>query len=298
MFVEPKILVYNRIPKCASSTIRAVLNEVESLYQNSVHFDTAKNYYFEDYDRDTDAKKRMHKMLEKKIKMTPKDKVLVIGGHWFQHKIPKFDERRVEYMQMTRDCEDRAKSNLLFILQTSSYALKAAKANNTDAYLSDALNTTIVHGNIGDCLNSLACLQNSKFWRHPSDGFMSKFFCGWKCVHENDEDLATGAFNYMSDPLEFSAVGVLEYMTETLEMLECSYPTAFRGASERYAKNKTHKLPGLPANTTSAMSIFQDHTCRDIDAPLYEKTKKLFLRRYAEMKKDPSACCRTRKESR
>lgn len=195
---------------------------------------------------------------------------------------------------MVRECEDRARSNLLFILTTCSHAVQSRKRGEYDLYLSALLNTDIVDGEFQQCLESESCLKHSKFWNHGRDGFMSNFFCGDICRKEQGGDVLQGALKYMSNPdVGFTVAGVTEYMAESLAMFECAYPTAFKGTEQRYREHETHSLVGQARNVTSAMRTFMHHSCANIDTPMYEKTVKVFTERYAYMVENRDTCCRS-----
>lgn len=290
---EPALIVYNRIPKCGSSTIQAF---VDASVRNSDGRITAwhagRDYWYRSFDTDDGARKRLYKVIRKLFMKFPNG-TLVVDGHWNWHTV-KQRSRKVGYMQMVRECEDRAQSSLTYSLFDSENARLAKSNGDWDRYLSKILKSNITHGKFQVCLKSAECLKKSTLRHQIHDGFMAKFFCAQNCMAQVGQSLLNGAIDRVAQPrIGYDVVGVLELMKESLEMYQCAFPSIFDDAGQHYASDPLHaRVSKKPKQLPDALEEFEADACHPTDAALYEATKTIFLDRYEYMKQNWGKCCR------
>lgn len=299
---EPQILVYNRIPKCGSSTVQRAVNIIEShSFGRLSYVAFNSSYWGHNYDEDDVAQAHLYEKLQADIMSTP-NTTMVIDGHWPWHTIPQFDERKVGYFQMTRKCEDRALSSIKYSLFSSREARVAKQFKYSEKYLSKVLNTNLTDAqeSVDACLNSKECLENSMLMQPNNPysvvgGLMAKYHCGAKCVAEHEGSILKGSLNKVANPAHgYTIVGLMENMQDSFRLFQCAFPTAFRAAEKLYRTNAHlfHVRPSVEHNVTLAMDMLIHGACTSIDAPLYDETKRIFDKRMAYINKYPHRCCR------
>lgn len=295
---EPKLLIYNRIPKCGSSTIQQLLKDAHD--DAVVSFATHEQLWGKDYDQDTPARGELYAAMQAHLTSTSVNITTIMDGHWPWHTFSPVHDRRVEYFQMVRSCEDRARSFILYSLFSSKAATEAKLQNKTDDYLGKLLNCTITNGEIDQCFRSEECMRNSLFMQtgskyHLHDGLMAKYFCGQNCIEQHNRSLYDGAYQTMVNPLHgFTVVGLMEHMHKSLSMLECAFPTAFKHAAARYARDKIkyHIRRSMRHPATAPVNNLARQACFPIDSKLIAQTETIFWRRYNYMTRHRTNCCR------
>jgi hypothetical protein len=85
----------------------------------------------------------------------------------------------------------------------------------------------------------------------------------------------------------FDVLGLTEHMLETLEMLECAFPRAFSGATERYRAQPVHNKSGIArsnaAQPSARTAALLQNYCADEQA-LYDEAKWAFWARHEALK--------------
>jgi hypothetical protein len=271
---EPQLLVYNRIPRSASTFTSEMMDDNKMLNERLHTWHADESFWYKEYDTDKPARNRLYSTIKDQLRKVKTMDMLVVDGHWHFHSFSpdELDVSSIEYFQMIRDCRKQAKSWIV---------AKLNEVNATD-----------------DCRTSFSCL-NSVLKSDLHYGMTTRYFCGADCIKKSGS-LWEGASNNVYDLTHgITLVGVVEYLSETIEMLECAYPTAFR--TDKSEENKT-KLSSSSSSTSvasptaplSAIETMADKMCHEIDEPFYQVVKDLFWKRYLEMKANKEKCCRRR----
>lgn len=286
-------MIYNRIPKCGSTTIQEYIDKTVKVSKGKVgHWSADREFWYKEYDLDVEMRKKMYAQVKRYKDRVGDSGTLVVDGHWWWHKMEKrFKKSSIGYFQMVRECEDRVGSAITYALFNSLAAREANSKHRKNDYLSYALNTTVVGGDVRPCLNSLDCLNNSVISRQMYDGFMAKFFCGKNCEKENT--LLDGALSRIHNAENgYDAIGVMEYMQDSLLMFQCAFPTVFHNSASSYGRRPIRDRVSKKVKEPDALTQFEHNACHPTDSTLYDETKRIFLERTQFIKQNWGMCCR------
>lgn len=327
---EPKVLIYNRMPKCGSSSVNSLFEQVKIKNKFTKFSSNQKSWYidFED-EKNRDLTKQFQKFTKHllahdgKLQGNPSNEMLkpvLLEGHWNQHTFNQgFFGANVslEYIQLIRGCNTRRRSAMFYFLFESDSANKA-KGNGTEAYdrykrayLDITDNSTTAE----TCIRDYDCLNRSSTLKTMTE---LQYLCGMKCTaeaqarsnaHEEDNrgmKTMIGQYEYegalwnIFDPKAFAMVGLTEYFIETLEMLECMYPSFFDGIVSLYQNKKEHlkKNARTKLESSPALEAVLNETCAEsgnLYTRLHRKATEAFLGRYEYMKSNKDTCCRSKR---
>jgi hypothetical protein len=204
----------------------------------------------------------------------------------------------MEYMQVFRKCSSRIVSSFYYNLFHSLEARRAKERNKFSNFLSVQLG--VPYEKVSECLLDEECVKNSKRYKRYSDGanIMVEYTGGVNPKHylkNSNNQFSTAVHNLF---IEYTTFGIAEKLAEYIEMLECVYPTIFKGAVKLYTKNKVTEN-AHPVNNATQKEVFlrvAEKTCQQLggDMKLYnEHVLPTFDLRYQYMKQHKDICCRT-----
>ena len=140
-------------------------------------------------------------------------------------KVNPTTKREGEFMQLIRKCADRSISEFYYTHFDSMAANSARKQKRFKEYEIGLFNQS----NISWCRQNDECLMSSPLFKKVGQNRIGQYMSSYGCV-TNDCLLKEVRANMIPAIGHYIAVGAIEYMEEYLQMLECVYPTAFRGA--------------------------------------------------------------------
>jgi hypothetical protein len=224
--VEPKVLFYNRLAKCGSTTMFHLLRLLARRNDFQYMF-PGPGFYF-DLDDPNHEKSREQFIQLVNGQSVENDMTVVIGHFWqadFANDTIEFD---YEYIQLVRECRSRRRSAFLYTLHNYLEAEKALKANESSSFLQHNFNIT---ADPERCMHDIECLRNKTALTSTLPYELS-YVCGPKCNEGYEEPYKS--LLRVREPNKLTVLGVLENMTAYLEMLECAYPTFLRNISDIY----------------------------------------------------------------
>lgn len=304
---EPDILLYNRLSKCGSTTMKMLFDKMSE--DNGVISFAVPKDYWHNLDEDTNMRKSLINEINRTIKKSKGAKVIA-DGHWFQTRFDSavdFEGKTFENIQLLRECKSRRHSKFLYgLLDNHESKVRNEKGGKAavDRYREDYLKSKVP---LEECLKSYDCLKGSTKFNHNDTEII--FLCGSQCLADFKKgitptkkltapvyDVNIAADLNAHNPEVFSVIGVLDYLGEYIEMLECAYPDMLRGIFTSYKRDQTHGKTGSAAEVyTDAMKKILIEACDpnwNGFVPLFDKIKDSMLRRYLYMKKYKSKCCR------
>ena len=287
---EPDIILYNRLAKCGSTTMKMLFSTLASK-NNFVSHSVNKIYW---QDLDLDKKLRTKFLTEINDIMSSNDK-LVVDGHWFHTQFSNNELKGItfENIQLLRECKSRKHSKFFYGLFDSSEAVQAKNLGEKayEKFKHEYIRSDV---SVNACLKDYDCIKGSrKFDRADLE---IRALCGSTCKDMNLGDDVTGAYINTHDPHSFAVIGSLEKIPEFLEMLECAYPTILENIKDLYLKEQTHGMEGSHNSVYSpAMTKILNEAC-DPEfngyVNLYDNLIKLFDDRYKYMLENSNICCR------
>ena len=295
---EPDILLYNRLSKCGSTTMKMLFDKMAE-DNNVVSFAVPKDYWH-NLDEDTVMRKSLIKEIMGHVKKA-KGNPVIADGHWFQTRFDSqvdFEGKAFENIQLLRECKSRRHSKFLYgLLDNHENKVRNEKGGKSavNKYREEYLSSKMP---LEECLKDYACLKGTrKFDKNDTEII---FLCGSACEAKFKAsgvyDVNIGADLNAHNPDIFSVIGVLDYLGEYIEMLECAYPDMLKGIFVAYKRDQTHGKTGSAHEVyTEAMDKILKEACDpgfNGFVPLFEKIKDSMLHRYLYMKKNKSKCCR------
>ena len=212
---------------------------------------------------------------------------------------------------MIRDCVSRQRSAFFFRLYDISGAALAQKKNESSSYERHVLKLKESES-VSECLRSESCLRR-KIQTEEKTNYISTYMadCGshggcrkLKKASLKKESLMD-AESQISSVLNhikaysnvYKTFGLIEYLSEYLEMLECVYPS-MRGivhALSRSVSDHIHSQTFRHPDTTRITNKLFAEQCHDSpDSRLYPLMNATFWSRYHALKSKPERCCRQR----
>ena len=304
---EPEILLYNRLSKCGSTTMKMLFDKMAE-DNDVVSFAVPKDYWH-DLDEDTTMRKSLIGEILHHVKKS-KGRPVIADGHWFQTRFDKdkdFEGKTFENIQLLRECKSRRHSKFLYgLLDNHENKVREEKGGKAavEKYREDYLRSKLP---LDDCLKDYSCLRGSTKFNHNDTEII--FLCGSKCFSDFKNgrsptgkptppiyDVTTAADVNAHDPEIFSVIGVLDFLGEYIELLECAYPNMLKGIFAAYSHDQTHGKTGSAAEVyTEAMNKILTEACDphwNGFVPLFDKIKESMIRRYVYMKNNRASCCR------
>jgi len=304
---EPDILLYNRLSKCGSTTMKMLFDKMAE-DNDVVSFAVPKDYWH-DLDEDTTMRKSLVGEIMHHVKKS-KGRPVIADGHWFQTRFNSrgdFEGKTFENIQLLRECKSRRHSKFLYgLLDNHENKVRQEKGGKAavDSYREEYLRSKLP---LDDCLKDYNCLRGSTKFNHNDTEII--FLCGSQCYADFKKgrspagrptpaiaDVTIAADINAHDPEIFSVIGVLDFLGEYIEMLECTYPIMLKGIFSAYSHDQTHGKTGSAAEVyTEAMTKILGEACDprwNGFVPLFNKIKDSMIRRYLYMKKNRATCCR------
>ena len=327
---EPSLVFYNRIPKCASSTMQALFQAI-SHHRHPIMFNSS---HLKDIDafrlgqpmwsiRPPPAVQQdIYEHINAHLTSPNNTSMLVFDGHisyfpfntsWLRPTTPL--ETPLEYTNVIRECETRQQSFFFFSLYQSKAATEARKNKKIFSFqrhllqLNDSVDVTT-------CLTSETCLRqyikpslkayvNSRYMGDCSrkGGCSEQESLLQKQRTDNSElfvqrEVSSVLNNVKANSGVYKTFGLTEYLTQYLEMLECVYPS-MRGIVQVH--NSTLSSPANvhsdvfrhPETTRITNKLFAEQCHDSPDSRLYTLMNTTFWSRYHALKSQPGRCCRS-----
>ena len=254
---EPRVVVYNRLPKAGSTTMISIIKD--QVKQN-------RQIQVQGCDK-CDASK-MQEQLSKNEGLHPRARRFVVIGHNLEW---RGLGAAFENLQLFRACSERCKSNLAWVLPNNPAHLTGPPTKQTLA--SDA--------------RARACLGNATCFREARQ---DRQFARVALKYMGAAN-ATEALRALLE--QYAAFGFIERLRESLELFECVFPSVFRGAaSAAHTHEHQNKAPG-PARVswTREVSRAIDAQCREEESFL-SPAREVFSALHRRARENKSACCR------
>ena len=248
----PAFVLYNRVPKCGSSTLKSIVNQLR--FRNGfVSIDSLeKDPYF--------GKMLMHQNVgqvaetKKLIQRLENKTVFTEHSHFVN-----LDTPAVAYINLIRD--------------------PIARVNSAYCYARDLTKEFGKHQTINNRSQSLGqCIQNSSI-RHCVNNYNMyitiKYFCGKndKCRHNPNTDYAMNLAITNIDKF-YLVVGVIEQFKKTLKVLEYLLPEYFAGAVHVYEEQEKEGK-NVHEKCQAGLEPLQDK-----EDPVYQQLKGYLYREY------------------
>lgn len=157
----------------------------------------------------------------------------VVVGHityrTFQSALNNFSD--VEYMQIFRECESRYTSHWWYDLEYSNVAYKQRQQGAIGKYHKSMLGTkhTI------ECILNQSCLRQAALTRRMRSNIIEHYLapktCGPSCSADKRFQSFQRSVDFNARRGAYITFGLVEHIDKYLEMLECVYPTAFKGVN-------------------------------------------------------------------
>jgi hypothetical protein len=334
---EPDILLYPRMPKCGSSTLEELISTLAKV--NNFTAIRSPPQLWKNFDINTTARSEFINLVNASIQKH-KQRV-VIDGHFEQitfepHEMLAFNynrlkngainkhRRHVESMQFVRDCVNRSTSLFFYELFDSSAGQQAKASGTVKEHILQSLHIPLKSKaaetfRFEECLEDYHCVRGYPFEAYNRNGLPQ--VCGTECIkqvtaHTQPSDEAKqgskhdptksiqvkGAIFNAIHPDFFTVIGTLDYMDEYFEMLECAYPTIFRGITDYYRNEHVHVKTGSASihyHHSDALMKVVTESCEPTTSDagyFYEKLLPYFRSRYQYMKANRERCCRRAKQ--
>lgn len=299
--VEPNVIVYNRLPKCASSTMNSLFTILSRRNDFLKYYSTEAPYWYKDLTNSENAVllSELQYTINNIINRENTTKHVIVEGHWHQQVFyPHFfgNNISVEYIQLIRDCPSRRRSWFLYFLKDSRAARAVKKIGDQAFEKHQRIYLNIRNSNISidDCLRDYDCLKKSYQFNHIPE---LEYLCGSECQSQY-KNMLEGSIENTFNPSIFTAVGITDKFGEYLEMLECAYPKIFQGIKRIFVSTNRKKVNqgSSPSNNTSlALRKIIQEAC-DIShnrySVFYAHMDKVFNARYKYMVDNKNTCCR------
>lgn len=305
---EPDLLYYNRIPKCASSTMLDLFRAVAREHGRVIAYDLDKSLWS---DRPSLLlQQELYKDVNERI-FKPSTK-LVFNSHtgYFPYNTSSIKyHKTIEQTQVLRECESRQISHFFYDIYGVLPAKRAALAHNSSRFMQKKLELSS-DTEVAPCLRSERCLANvirpdiKSNWIATYMGGCSSSSNIGQCRDTSHQAAALVSENIKPTGV-YKTFGMSEHLYEYLEMLECVYPTMLRGIVKIYGKRKKLRInkqntSGYNVETMSIVSkLAVDKCAKSSDDYIYHNLiNNSFWRRHAAVKIAPYLCCRKRKDIR
>ena len=300
---EPEVLIYNMVPKTASTALRS---HVKVMRRKKVKSYLFPHKYFLSNRGDLDSNPSLAKSFDEdfiKIAYAARNesKKLFGTGHFAQHIVPM--NFTTEAINTMRDCHSRFSSHIEFDLFSCPNARAYQKKHPEDTDGAIWLLSMMRKGNDTDpwkCAKSFECLKSTFYGQNLSSGYMSKFFSGGITTARYGSSYDGAIRNIKTHEYKkggFVYVGVQERMEESLEVLNCLYPSYFafrKHHSNLLLRNQRNAVGNSTAfmSLPSVQELIDKVGCSDSDDRVYEEVLRLHVAKYDAIQRYPERCCR------
>lgn len=297
---EPDVIIYPRIPKAGSSTIKSLINQLQALNNATFHWDTSSEYWT-DLDINPDIKHNFIK--QTKMYRDQYRKPVIIDGHFKQTIFEAHDlhARRVEYISLARECGPRLQSHFFYDLYDGS-AAKLASVEGEEAVRTHKSKYLRSNMSVEECVADRECLLHSEKLTYKTAD-ISRYFCGYACNMALKRNIEKGSQMNLLNFSMFTVSGTTERIKEFISMLECAYPTTLRGIEEIYANESLHVKAGSHHNKQASsveMNTLVDEVCSkqsNVYSRIYSSLSRTSSSIYHYMITHREGCCRRTRAS-
>ncbi len=233
---EPKLILYNRMAKCGSTTMENLFRVIASSKRSKLHSWSAPKAYWVDLDNSTTIRNNFIKAVNSKST----NMSFIVDGHWEQYDFSRnsFGNKSFENIQLVRDCVARRRSMFFYSIYNSR-AMTALKRKLNSSEFENAQKLRLNTDNLESCFNNYQCLTKpGAIERFSASDAELKMLCGSECKRRNLGNQSRGALANARDPKVFTVIGSLSRFSEFLEMLECAYPRGLRGIRSIYDRHE------------------------------------------------------------
>ena len=290
---EPWLIVYNRIPKCGSSSLERIFDHQKRVSRHRIVAWHTPMQYMGPFHND--ATQKFYATLAKRRSQFGRGAFHVVDGHWSFREIPRNLTTKVEYIQMYRECRGQAKSAALWEMVNG---VPRSARRNPDK-LKDYLSTRGLNIPAKECIEDINCLQRIHLGNVKKGIVTRQYFCGDPCApgatgNHSAWDVAISRLRGDNPGVRgvYSIVGVTELFEEYLEVLQCLYPSVFDGVVKWFRKQGMYANKSKFSGGTAALEQYAAGICADGDELLYDEIRKEFEAKYSIMKRHPGGCCR------
>ncbi|KAK2153692.1 hypothetical protein LSH36_289g03027 [Paralvinella palmiformis] len=250
------VIIYNRVPKCASTSMRLVMKALSKVNKYNIH---SSRIYSQESLNDTGQK-----LFVEQIKSLRRP--LLFVRHIFFVDFTRHNFTQPTYINMIRDPLERLISDYYFKRYNVGYLFPMSSEDRDRKY------TDCVQDNYTECVGD-----------SPKGYFrIIPYFCGQDpyCFIPSDRSLVQAKQNVEN---HFLVVGVIDYVREFLEVLEKVAPRYFRSAplvyeigGDRYKHMaRTKKKDQLSSRTVEIMKTKLRH-----DYDFYRFIRNRFINQY------------------
>jgi hypothetical protein len=227
---EPDLLFYNRIPKSGSSTMLDILMHNQLNISNMLDLINTNNTYWKFHDT-PEKSKQLYDLV--RLSYRPGKKIL-LSGHvpyfpFNMSSVTGTSNARMEYINTLRNCSERFVSNFIYSALDCAAAKQAKHNKKIPEYNMHNFGAT----NITACILNNTCLHQSPLFQNLFPDVVSHFILGEDNRHfqYSKQKQNVAELNTIMEPREGNliAFGLAEHFEESLELLECVYPTFFHG---------------------------------------------------------------------
>ena len=235
------IIIYNRVPKCGSSSMIAILKFV-SAKMKTYPFIHSTNYHQRPVTLKQQDELRRDLL---KYSRNAYHRTIVFERHIYFFHWSMQPNTVVQYINLLRDPLQRS-------LSFYHYSRSRCAINGLNSQC-NVINRSLINVTMEDCVSTGDPLRCITSFSGVSSAI--PFFCGqlpicndYRGLAKNDAALALAKSNIER---YYSYVGLLEYIESSLELLEYIHPLIFSGISESSRMNMTKN----PVNRTPAKYV-------------------------------------------
>jgi len=260
-----KILVYNRVPKCGSSTLKLLVKLL------------AKENEFKSYSSRTYFRRKLSLADEKELVgyIRKQETPYFFDRHFYIFDMDKYD-LKVDLINMVRDPVDRVVSNFYFVRNPSRWEKKETVP--PDSWFSKNFNKCVLQGD-AECQIGFGVNQQE---------MQLTYFCGSTSVCFNTSSRAALQKAKKNLETRYSVVGVMEWFNASLSVLENYLPRWFRGAADNLYRVSRKQYNHVPHQQPSknAKKVLGERLKLDFDFFEFVKQRLAFQLKALELKSE------------
>jgi hypothetical protein len=184
--------------------------------------------YWGDYATDESRLAMLRKQVLKKGPALPKVVVGHVAHRTFDSALMNHNSD-IEYMQIFRKCESRYVSHWWYDFEYSNRAYEQRQQGKIKQYHKALLGTK----HTDECITNQTCLQQAAITKSMRTNIIEHYLaptaCSYDCPAQKRYQMFKSAVDFTPRRGGYITFGMVEHITEYLEMLECAYPSAFAG---------------------------------------------------------------------
>jgi hypothetical protein len=267
--IHPKVVVYNRVPKCGSQTMSMLVNQLsrKNGFLSKAVFEAG-----ETPDRTT----TQQKAFMGELKGYSKDQKVLYTRHQYFIDFDQFEWADPVYINLIRDPVDRFASFYYFSRFGNKRAQDAGRTKQQ-------VPSNILNENIDDCITRRRTECTEPIWHTVP------YICGndKSCLQRHESAVQQAKQNIDS---KYVVVGILEELKGTLGVLENVLPDFFEGAVNHLSeiRNDTYTVK-KKAMTDAAREYFSNETALKLEYDLYNHAKARLFEQMRRLKISPSS---------